>query len=78
MPTYSYRCKDCGHEYEAFQSMTEDAHTVCPECNGTVQRLIGAGAGILFKGSGFYVTDYKSGGNGKSGDSSSSGSKSSD
>ena len=59
MPTYSYQCDDCSHAYEAFQKMTEDPHTVCPECKGRVQRLIGAGAGIVFKGSGFYVTDYK-------------------
>ena len=61
MPTYTYICTDCEKKYDAFQSMKEDSHTVCPDCNGTVQRMIGAGAGILFKGSGFYVTDYKSG-----------------
>lgn len=60
MPTYTYRCQDCSQEYDAYQSMMEDPHTDCPSCNGRVQRLIGAGAGILFKGSGFYVTDYKS------------------
>ena len=61
MPTYSYRCKDCQHEYEAFQSIKEEAHKLCPVCEGTVLRLIGAGAGIVFKGSGFYVTDYRAG-----------------
>ncbi|MCB1308949.1 MAG: hypothetical protein KDK30_12240 [Leptospiraceae bacterium] len=79
MPTYNYRCDDCGHEYEAFQSMKDDPHTECPECGGQVKRLIGAGAGIVFKGSGFYVTDYrkdsgKSGGSQSSGGSTSSGS----
>lgn len=59
MPTYSYRCEDCSHEYDAFQSITEEPHQTCPQCNGGVQRLIGAGAGILFKGSGFYTTDYR-------------------
>ncbi|MBX7057778.1 MAG: zinc ribbon domain-containing protein [Leptospirales bacterium] len=59
MPTYSYRCKHCGHQYEAFQSMSEAAHSDCPECKGQVERLIGGGAGIVFKGSGFYVTDYR-------------------
>lgn len=65
MPTYSYQCKDCGHRYDAFQSMKADPDTVCPECNGTVERLIGAGAGIVFKGSGFYVTDYRKDSGGK-------------
>ena len=60
MPTYDYRCKSCGHELAAFQSITEDALTKCPECGtDSLQRLIGAGAGIIFKGSGFYETDYK-------------------
>ena len=59
MPTYSYQCQDCGHEYDAFQSMKDDPDTVCPKCGGRVERLIGAGAGIVFKGSGFYVTDYR-------------------
>ena len=61
MPTYTYRCKDCQHEYEAFQSIKEEAHKICPQCKGAVIRLIGAGAGIVFKGSGFYVTDYRKG-----------------
>ena len=59
MPTYAYRCKDCQHEYEAFQSIKEEAHKTCPQCKGEVVRLIGAGAGIVFRGSGFYVTDYR-------------------
>lgn len=64
MPTYTYQCADCGHSYDAFQSMKADPDTVCPECSGRVDRLIGAGAGIVFKGSGFYVTDYRNGGKG--------------
>ncbi|MBL8018644.1 MAG: zinc ribbon domain-containing protein [Leptospirales bacterium] len=59
MPTYSYQCQDCGHEYDALQSIKAEPDTVCPKCKGRVERLIGAGAGIHFKGTGFYVTDYK-------------------
>lgn len=78
MPTYSYRCADCGHEYDAFQNMRENPHTECPQCKGRVERLIGAGAGILFKGSGFYVTDYRSGNGSGGGGKTSGGGKSSD
>jgi len=60
MPTYDYRCQDCGHEFELIQKMTEAALKQCPRCPGVVKRLIGAGAGLLFKGSGFYITDYRS------------------
>jgi putative FmdB family regulatory protein len=60
MPTYEYECKKCGHRFEEFQSMTADPLSTCPECGGPVKRLIGAGAGLLFKGSGFYLTDYRS------------------
>lgn len=60
MPTYDYACKQCGHRFEAFQSMKDDALTTCPQCEAeALQRLIGAGAGLVFKGSGFYLTDYK-------------------
>ena len=59
MPTYEYKCDDCGHVFEAFQSMTAERLTECPVCSGHVRRLIGKGAGIIFKGSGFYETDYK-------------------
>lgn len=60
MPTYDYACKECGHRFEAFQSMTEPAMTTCPHCGQeSLQRLIGAGAGLVFKGSGYYQTDYK-------------------
>jgi putative FmdB family regulatory protein len=72
MPTYEYECKQCRHRFELFQSITEDPVKVCPNCGKkTVRRLFGGGLGIIFKGSGFYTTDYKrssavSGGNGSS------------
>jgi putative FmdB family regulatory protein len=59
MPTYDYECEKCGHRFEAFQSISEKPLKSCPECSGPVKRLIGAGAGLIFKGSGFYITDYK-------------------
>ena len=60
MPTYDYRCNKCGHEFELFQGITEPVRRKCPDCGRmTMKRLIGAGAGLIFKGSGFYVTDYK-------------------
>jgi putative FmdB family regulatory protein len=60
MPTYEYECQKCGHTFEIFQMMTDEPRKRCPECRGKVKRLIGAGAGIIFKGSGFYETDYRS------------------
>lgn len=71
MPTYDYRCLDCGHAFEEFQSMTDEPLKVCPGCGGELKRLIGKGAGIIFRGSGFYATDY--GGSGGSGKTSSDG-----
>ena len=63
MPTYDYACKQCGHRFEAFQSMKDPLLTTCPQCmTESLQRLIGAGAGLVFKGSGFYLTDYKKSG----------------
>lgn len=59
MPTYDYRCLDCGHSYEEFQKITDEPFTECPKCHGRVKRLIGAGAGMIFRGTGFYETDYK-------------------
>lgn len=59
MPTYDYECQKCGFRFEKFQRITEEPLKICPECKGTVKRLIGTGAGIIFKGSGFYCTDYK-------------------
>ena len=82
MPTYEYECQQCGHRFEEFQSITAEPRQTCPEanCTGPVKRLIGMGGGLLFKGTGFYITDYRSdgyqkaakadkdSGNGKSGD----------
>jgi putative FmdB family regulatory protein len=56
MPTYEYECKKCGH-FDAFQKMSDDPLQACPSCGGHVRRLIVGGGGIIFKGSGFYVTD---------------------
>lgn len=59
MPTYDYRCLACEHKFEAFQKMSEEPLKECPVCHGEVKRLFGGGAGFLFKGSGFYTTDYR-------------------
>ena len=59
MPTYEYRCPN-GHEFEVFQRMSDDPVATCPECNEPGERRISAGAGFLFKGDGFYITDYRS------------------
>jgi len=60
MPTYEYERLDQGHHFEEFQNITEAPLTSCPECGGQVRRLISGGAGFLFRGSGFYQTDYRS------------------
>ena len=61
MPTYDYICDACQHEFEAFESIKADSQTICPVCHEPkLRRKIGAGAAILFKGSGFYQTDYRS------------------
>lgn len=61
MPTYDYECKSCRHTWEAFQSIKADPIKKCPECGkNQARRVIGPGAGIIFKGSGFYITDYRS------------------
>jgi putative FmdB family regulatory protein len=59
MPNYDYKCLQCGYLFELYQRMTEEPIKICPKCNGLVKRLIGAGTGPIFKGSGFYQTDYK-------------------
>jgi len=59
MPTYDYKCLECAHTFEAFQKMNDKPLEKCPKCGGKVKRLIGAGSGPIFKGSGFYQTDYK-------------------
>ena len=58
MPTYQYACTECGHSFEQFQSFSEDALTVCPECDGKLRKLFNA-VGVVFKGSGFYRTDSR-------------------
>jgi len=59
MPTYDYKCLDCNYTFEKFQKMSDEQLKVCPNCNGKLKRLIGAGGEPIFKGSGFYQTDYK-------------------
>ena len=60
MPIYEYLCKNCGHKLEEFQTMKEASLIKCPNCGkNSLKRLIGAGSGVIFKGSGFYATDYK-------------------
>jgi putative FmdB family regulatory protein len=60
MPTYEYRCEKCGHEFEAFQTISEPPVEKCPLCSGKVKRIISGGAGLIFKGTGFYITDHRS------------------
>ncbi len=59
MPTYEYACSQCGHKFEEFKSILSEPTRECPQCAGRVQRLINGGVGLIFKGSGFYLTDYK-------------------
>ena len=60
MPTYEYACQKCGHEFEQFQSMRDEPLKKCPKCKKAgLKRLVGSGAGLIFKGTGFYITDYK-------------------
>lgn len=59
MPTYEYKCEKCGHEFEEFQSITAEAKANCPECGSEAKRMISLNSGIIFKGKGFYVNDYK-------------------
>jgi len=67
MPTYEYRCTSCGHTFEEFQSISADPLVTCPNCGKpSLRRALGGGAGMIFKGSGFYQTDYKNKGNGSS------------
>ena len=60
MPTYEYVCDSCDYHFEEFQSISASPLTACPRCHGNVRRLIGGGNGFLFKGKGFYITDYRS------------------
>lgn len=59
MPTYDYKCESCQHQFEAFQAISEKPLSVCPQCGGSVNRVISGGAGVIFKGSGYYVNDSK-------------------
>ncbi len=60
MPTYEYRCRKCGHQFELFHSITDDSPKRCPRCGSKSVRVPSAGAGLLFRGKGFYITDYRS------------------
>ena len=64
MPTYTYKCTECGHEFNLFHGISENGTRECTVCHAEAHRLIGAGAGLIFKGSGFYETDYKRKSNG--------------
>ena len=68
MPTYGYRCGSCGHEFEIQQRITAQALVTCPKCGGKLSKMLYP-AGIIFKGSGYYTTDYKGSGNGSAGSS---------
>ncbi len=59
MPTYQYRCPSCGQEFEKFEKMSAKTRSKCPKCGTRAERLISGGVGLVFKGSGFYITDYK-------------------
>jgi putative FmdB family regulatory protein len=59
MPIYEYECSDCHERYEIFQSISDEPIKKCMKCNGNIKRIISGGTGLIFKGSGFYITDYK-------------------
>lgn len=71
MPTYAYACKDCGHQFDAVQSFSDDALTECPQCQGALRKLFNS-VGVVFKGSGFYRTDSRSGASSSNGAATSS------
>jgi putative FmdB family regulatory protein len=62
MPTYEYECQKCHHRFEVFQSIKDGPKRTCPQCRGRVKRMLSTGGGIIFKGSGFYATDYRKAG----------------
>ncbi|MDP2300898.1 MAG: zinc ribbon domain-containing protein [Ignavibacteria bacterium] len=68
MPNYDYKCYECDHAFEVFQKMSDAPLKKCPKCNGKVKRLIGTGSGPIFKGTGFYQTDYKANSSNKKSD----------
>lgn len=61
MPTYEYRCPECRNDFELFQRMSDEPVATCPSCGASAERRLSGGAGLVFKGSGFYITDYRSG-----------------
>lgn len=65
MPTYGYNCPACGHQYDKLQKMSDETRAECPKCGTPGERIISGGAGLVFKGSGFYETDYKRAGSAK-------------
>ena len=77
MPTYEYRCPECGTDFEKFQKMSDEPVAECPACGASSQRRLSAGAGLLFKGSGFYITDYRGEGYKKAAEADKGGSSSS-
>ena len=62
MPTYNYKCNDCGHQFLVLQKMCDNPVKDCPQCKGTVRRIISGGSGMIFRGTGFYITDYRKSG----------------
>ena len=77
MPTYEYRCPECGTDFEKFQKMSDEPVAECPGCGAAAQRRLSGGAGLLFKGSGFYITDYRGEGYKKAAEAEKGGSSSS-
>lgn len=75
MPTYAYRCAECGHSFDIYQQFSDDALTVCPECGGTLRKVFGS-LGVTFNGSGFYRTDSRAASSGSTGSASSASSSS--
>ena len=71
MPTYNYKCDDCDHQFSLFQKMSDNPVKDCSQCEGTVRRIISGGSGMIFKGTGFYLTDYGKSGTVKKKDSTS-------
>ena len=78
MPTYEYKCTNCGYNFEEFHNMNDTAERKCPKCGSTAERLIGTGSGIIFKGAGFYANDYAKSRSGEKSDSGLSGTHGSD